>query len=174
MPVLTNEQVSDVINDILMQEGGFVDDPNDPGGATNFGITQATADEYGLGPVQNLMTNQAIKFYSIWFANLKIDQIPDFHTFALVADCCVNHGPGNGVFWLQHAIATPADGVIGPNTIAAMGKVPSWQAVYAAILAYRIQFYGHDITRNPSQAKFADGWMIRAASFLSPWPQWGA
>ncbi len=168
----TGEQIAGVIADILIEEGGYVDDPNDPGGATNFGITQATADEFNLGPVKELTAQRATQFYAGYFTSLCIDQIPDPHVFALVADAVVNHGPGLGIGWLQTAVHAVSDGVLGPKSLAALNAVTEWQAIYADVLSQRINFYGHIISVRPGNAEFAKGWLRRATTFLNPWPQW--
>ncbi len=174
--MLTQDQIDSVIAEVLAQEGGYVDNPQDPGGRTNFGVTQTTADEYDLGDVANLTTATAIKFYREWFAEHKIDQIPDLPTFGLVADAMTNHGPGVAIKWLQEALNVTADGDIGPKTLTAIGHVASahkgWQDIYADILVLRIRFYGELASKHPYNCQWINGWLRRACSFLSPWPEW--
>ena len=170
--MLTEANINTVIADIIKTEGGFVDDPADPGGATNFGITQDTANQYGLGDVRGLTAAQASAAYRNMFTDWKIDQIPDIYTFWLVADSCVNHGPGNGIRFLQTALHLPADGVIGPKTLTALVSNRDWQQVYASVLALRLRFYGYLVESHPTDSKFDSGWMNRVAAFVSPWPVW--
>lgn len=176
--MILETQIDRTIAAILAREGGYVNDPTDHGGATNFGITQAAADEYSLGPVQNMSETTAKAWYRARFAEWKIDQIPDYATFDLVADCCVNHGEGMGVKWLQQAIGVTADGAIGPATLNAMARFPlplsshmgivnmEWPAIFNKILAARIQFYGRIVAANHDQAKFISGWLNRATAYL--------
>ena len=172
--VIPETQIQQVVANILAREGGYVDDPVDRGGATNFGITQQTADDMGLGDVANLTTLTATAAYRRMFADWKIDQMNEYYTFALVADSCVNHGSGRAIKWLQQALAITDDGVIGPQTLqalnAATGVRNGAAKLYASILYFRIAFYGAIIANDFSQAKFAHGWLNRAASFLRPWP----
>ena len=172
--VITETQIAQVITAILGREGGFVDDPQDSGGRTNFGITQTTADDLGLGDVADLTYNQAFAAYRRMFADWRIDQMVEFHTFALIADACVNHGSGRAVKWLQEALGIVDDGVIGPQTLQALEASAKLQrgseALYASILSLRIAFYGAIIGAHPYNAKWAHGWLTRAASFLRPWP----
>jgi lysozyme family protein len=156
-----------------------VNDPDDAGGETNWGITQATADDYAAGPVADLSLLQAQNLYRRMFRDWKIDQIADARTFDLVADCCVNHGDHMGIKWLQSAIngvrgtSLATDGVIGPATLAQIMPgagsqgVNAWGPIRASILGQRIRFYGRIVTATPSQLKFLTGWLSRATSFLS-------
>lgn len=143
---------------LLGNEGGFVDHPEDPGGATNFGITQRTARLNGyLGDMRNFTVSQAIEIYhkSYW-APIKADQLPDtlrFHVF----DAAVNSGPTQAIKWLQRAAGVAEDGVIGPRTIAAAAAVSP--AKYNGI---RLRF----MTDLSTWATFGKGWARRIADNL--------
>ena len=172
--MITEPQIAQVINDILDREGGFSDDPQDSGGRTNFGITQSTADDMGLGDVADLTKPQAFAAYRRMFADWRIDQMPEYYTFALVADSCVNHGSGRAIKWLQQSIAATPDGILGPQTQAALKSAMTGphaaQLLYTSILYFRIAFYGEIIGAHPYNARWAHGWLNRVASFLRPWP----
>jgi lysozyme family protein len=170
--VLTESAIQAVIADILDREDGYTDNPADRGGATNFGITQDTANDYGLGDVRNLTRDQAAAAYVRMFHDWGIDAIPDVHVFGLTADSCVQHGPGNGIKWLQMALGTSADGVCGPRTKLLAQADQTTSRTYYSILATRMRFYGHIIAKNHSQAEFAEGWMNRLSEFVYPVPQW--
>lgn len=164
--MLSEVDIDNTITLILAREGGYVNDPVDHGGSTNFGITQEAADEYRLGPVGNLNEGQARAWYRARFHEWKLDQILDLNTFSLVADSCVNHGEGMGIKWLQQAIGVTADGEIGPQTLGRLAVYTSWQGVRNRILGERIRFYGRIVANDHSQARFINGWLVRATSFL--------
>ena len=170
--MLNESQVQSVIADVLDREGGYSNNAADRGGATNFGITQETANALGLGDVRSLSRTAASDAYAKLFAQWGITAIPDYPTFHLVADSCVQHGPGNAIKWLQSAIRADSDGNLGPVTIAAIHMVLRWDTVYYAILSARLRFYGQIIARNASQAMFAAGWLNRLSSFIYPAPKW--
>jgi lysozyme family protein len=165
------DAIASAISAILAREGGYVDNPADPGGRTNFGITQDTADMLGLGDVSRLDMTTARFAYSGLFGAWHITQIPDDPTFELVADCCVNHGPTLAIRWLQNALGCIADGTIGPQTVGAMGTA-SWPHVYSYILSARIRLYGRIVTDNPAELQFLNGWLARALGFINPIPTW--
>jgi lysozyme family protein len=169
--MLNETDIANIIELILAQEGGYVDDPSDHGGETNFGITAPFLREYGDGTattVRDLTNAAAAQTYRRAFKDWHIDQIPDLNTFSLVADCCVNHGEGVGIKWLQAAVGAglAQDGVLGPQTVAALAIVPDWRAVRLRICSARIKFYGRIVANDHSQAKFISGWLNRAVGFL--------
>jgi lysozyme family protein len=109
---------------LLEHEGGFVDHPDDPGGATNRGITQATLGRARGAPateedVRLLQADEAAAIYRrhYWDA-VRADDLPPGIDLA-VFDCAVNAGPGRAVRLLQRVLGVPADGIVGPVTLAA-------------------------------------------------------
>lgn len=151
--------LEDSLKHLLGNEGGFVDNPKDPGGATNYGITQRVAKAHGYnGDMRNLPLNTAINIYkSDYWAPIKADQLPDalrFHVF----DAAVNSGPGQAIKWLQSAAGVTVDGAIGPKTLAASANVSP--AKYSAI---RLRF----MTDLPTWSTFGKGWARRIAANLS-------
>ena len=112
---------------VLGHEGGEVNDPNDPGGHTNLGVTQQTLDrarrETGLelpAGVGRLTTAQATAIYRhLYWDAVHADELPggvDIFAF----DMAVNQGVGDALRALQEAAGATIDGVWGPNTKAAI------------------------------------------------------
>lgn len=160
-----------IIDDIIRREGGFVDHPDDRGGPTKYGITQATLAEFrtfGATPedVRELTETEAREIYRFQYIhNPRFDQIQSPMLAGLVIDCGVNHGTKRAARWLQEAAGVTSDGVIGPVTLQAVNSGNA-SHLYRAVLARRFRFYGQIITKDHSQAVFAAGWMNRAAEFL--------
>jgi lysozyme family protein len=113
-----------VLDHVYKYEGGFVNHPKDPGGATNFGITKRTLEEHlgrtvSIEEVRNLGRGVADEIYkkSYW-AKVSGDHLPQ--GFDLVAmDGAVNSGPRRGAKWLQKGLGVTADGKIGGLTLEA-------------------------------------------------------
>jgi lysozyme family protein len=121
----------------FMFEGGFSDDPDDRGGATNMGITRGTlsrAKAAGWVPkdatIQTLTREQAAEIYRRgYWEPIHGDDLPS-PVAEMVFDCAANHGVGGAGRLLQralnamgHTIPLAVDGVIGPKTLAAVQKL---------------------------------------------------
>ena len=109
---------------LLKHEGGFVDHPKDPGGATNKGITKKTYEKF-LGrdatveELKNIPDEDVETIYkALYWDIVKCDELPAGLDFA-VFDWCVNGGPSRAAQTLQKALKVTADGAIGPNTLSA-------------------------------------------------------
>lgn len=163
---LQGEQQVDIIDRVIEREGGFVNDPVDRGGATNFGITKKTLKEFrgenvSVDDVKNLSKEEAREIYTEEFLRKPgIDKLPaDIQEF--VFDFAVNSGPSNAIKQLQRVAGVTADGIIGPQTIAAAENVSLGQLVQA-----RLGFIADLVKRKPEQSKFLRGWVNRITEFL--------
>ncbi|WP_198645504.1 glycoside hydrolase family 108 protein [Thalassobius sp. I31.1] len=109
---------------LAVHEGGYVNHPKDPGGATNKGVTQRTYNNYrarlGLSPrnVRQVTDNEVAAIYQVqyWDA-IHADKLPEGVAYC-VFDAAVNSGPARAVRWLQKEIGATIDGVIGNETLA--------------------------------------------------------
>lgn len=155
---------------VLGHEGGYVNDRNDRGGATNAGVTQKTYDDWrvskGLGrqQVSGIHGDEIRQIYlaRYWLLG-KCDHLPvplDYVHF----DSCVNHGVGQAAKFLQRALGVPADGAIGPQTIAAIKedeRAGTIDDVCRDILKQRDSFYARLAESDPKQNAFIVGWRNR-------------
>ncbi len=136
-----------IIDAIIEVEGGFVDDPNDSGGATNFGITEAVARANGYdGYMGHLPREVAFRIYAAkyWDAVRADDLLRISAPLAEeVVDTAVNMGPARAGKFLQRALNAlndrgrlysdlVVDGGIGPATIAAAQQY--WASRGATVL----------------------------------------
>ena len=150
------------IERVLAHEGGFVDHPSDPGGATNYGITERVARDYGYkGSMRTLPRATAIEIYrkQYWDA-VHGDHLP-FAVAFQVFDAAVNHGAGNAKRWLQQALGVTADGAIGPITLAAAKRADP-AALILKFNEIRLKFYASLTTFGT----FGRGWSRRLAENL--------
>lgn len=118
------------IQAILQHEGGYVNHPADPGGATNMGVTLDTFRRYvkpggTIDDLKALTVEQAAHvFRRHYWDKVSADELPAGVDYA-VADFAVNSGPTRAAKFLQRIVRVPADGIIGPQTIAATWGKPS-------------------------------------------------
>lgn len=165
----------DPIGDIIRREGSaYTNHPEDRGGPTRYGVTQATLSAWRKrqvtpDEVAALTEAEARAIYAdVFMVQPRFAEILDDRLRGLVVDCGVNHGPKTAAKFLQRAAGVKDDGVIGPATLAAVNGVDP-APLYWRVLAQRVKHYGRLITDDPSQAKFAAGWMNRAAEFMEVW-----
>jgi lysozyme family protein len=127
------------LHEVLKHEGGFVNHPKDPGGATNLGITKATLEAYRgrkvtVAEVRALTVAEAAKIYhqNYWLA-IKGDTLPAGLELCLF-DCAVNSGPSRALaFWRQvmsdRAVAPTSQSRIrayGQKRLAFLMRLPTW------------------------------------------------
>lgn len=104
---------------ILGVEGGYVNDPKDPGGETKWGITKRDHPDLDIANL-TLADAQAVYQKEYW-APARCDELP-WPLSALVFDCAVNQGVSTAVKLLQKSLGTVQDGVLGQNTLAAIRR----------------------------------------------------
>ena len=182
--------VRQIAEEIVGREGGFVNDPDDPGGATNHGVTIGTLRRLGIdvnrdtridvADVKALTRKQAVEIYlKHYFEGPGIAALPE-PLQASVFDMYVNAG-GNAVKILQRLLADMGfpcdpDGAIGPQTIRAaqmaFEAAPSHLADAYGIA--RRNYYYALADKRPASRKFArrkdggkGGWIVRAEEFMS-------
>lgn len=150
---------------VLGVEGGFVDNPNDRGGATNFGVTEAVYHDWlrsqglPIRPVREITLEEAEQLYHLNYWLLAMCDALPWPVSLSVFDAAVNHGVGRAKRLLQEALCVKVDGIIGPVTLAAAeGADPRWLA--NDILWLRVALY-RDISADPTQLGFLRGWLGR-------------
>lgn len=183
--------VRQIADEIVAREGGFVDDPDDPGGATKFGVTIHAMQRLGLDldrdgavthrDVKALTRAQAVDiFVDHYFERPRLELLP-LAVQASVFDMYVNAG-SQAVRILQNLLCqmgfeVAVDGVIGPQTARATDAAakPKPQALTDAYGVARRNYYFRLADRRVSLRKYArtraggkGGWIKRAEEFLSP------
>ena len=147
---------------LLGHEGGFVDHPADPGGATNWGVTERVARANGYtGGMRELPVETAKAIYrKDYWTPIRADELPESVRYA-VFDAAVNSGNAQAVRWLQRAVGATADGIIGPRTLQAVREA-SAETVLRKMLAQRLRF----MTGLKNWPSFSRGWARRIADLM--------
>jgi lysozyme family protein len=148
----------DAFTRLLGHEGGFVDHPRDPGGATNWGISQRS---YPGEDIRNLTQARAKEIYrrDFW-GPAGCDAAPEALRFALF-DFAVNSGVSRAVRTLQEVVGETPDGKLGPRTLQAMQSMPAHRLA-ARFYGARLEF----MAGLPTWASFGKGWARRVAAEL--------
>jgi lysozyme family protein len=113
---------------VIVNEGGFVNNPNDPGGATNLGCTQTVWEQWVGHPVSiedmKALTKDDVKpLYKrkFWDA-IHGDALPAGLDYCIF-DCAINSGVGRAAKFIQEIVGVSPDGAIGNNTISAISQI---------------------------------------------------
>jgi len=142
---------------ILKHEGGYVFDPLDSGGETNFGISKR---QYPNEDIKNLTKERAIFLYKRDYWRKYMDAMP-YPIGAKLFDCSVNMGHKQANLLLQRAVGIIDDGVIGHHTLVAINEDNPKLLLNRYIRRIK-DFYDKIIERKPSQIKFKKSWYHRA------------
>jgi len=147
---------------VLVHEGGYVNDPQDPGGATNRGVTQAVYDDWrsskGL-PHQTvrLLSEAEVNaiYRRLYWDPLRADDLPSGIDYC-VFDFAVNSGVNRAARYLQKAAGVADDGQIGPATLAAV-QTKNADALIETVCAARLNF----LKQLKIFDRFGRGWTTR-------------
>lgn len=154
---------------LLRWEGGFVNDPDDAGGATNKGVTLATFRKfYGesatVAQLKRISDEQWLHIFKVGYWNkFKADDINDQSLANLCVDWLYNSGIV-AIKRVQKIVGVVDDGIVGPKTIAAINAREP-EPLFYQIRAARIAFVETIVRNKSSQRKFLQGWMNRILSF---------
>jgi lysozyme family protein len=177
---------------IVAREGGYVNDPDDPGGATNHGVTIGTMQRLGIdltgdgrvttADLRKLTREQAVRIYlDHYYTAPRLAELPE-GLRAPVFDMYVNAG-SNAVKLLQRLLNqmgqdVQVDGAVGPQTIRAAFAAEAMAAPDLLVDAYgvaRRNYYYALADARPASRKYArrrdggkGGWIVRAEEFISP------
>ena len=115
------ENFEDALKAVLVHEGGFVTHPDDPGGATNRGVTLTVFQRHFPGAdvdaLRGITDGQVANIYHVdYWSACRCDELAAGIDYAFF-DQAMNSGPSRSIRWLQQAVDAGVDGVIGPETI---------------------------------------------------------
>jgi lysozyme family protein len=157
------------ISKTLVHEGGYVDNPNDPGGATKYGVTQRDIDGVRSAfpdfpaDVKDLTMDQATRYYLHTYVKPHVSEIQDQALTDKLFDMGVLFGIGTAVNILERVLNLPVDGIFGTNDLVATNEAePS-----SLLSAFKTGLVSHAIgvaNARPSERIFLHGWIVRVNS----------
>ena len=168
------------IETVLRREGGFVDNPNDPGGATKYGISLRWLSQRGMigdfdgdgdvdvDDIRVMDRDQAMLIYrNNWWDRYGYGGIHDEWTATKIFDMSVNMGASQAHKLVQRALTVSGqpvvdDGIFGPATLKAVNLAETC-LFEGAVKATQAAFYRQLVEKNPKLAEFKDGWLFRAS-----------
>jgi len=174
MPLNNDESLEQSLEWLLEEEGGFSNHPADTGGATMYGVTQATYNAWRKSikktqqPVGKITQEEAKSLYrAMYWDEAGCDKLP-FPVNYMVFDGAVNSGPSRSDKWLQEALSVKQDGILGPKTLGALEEAlaASDGVIYYRLIDARLKFLVALVKSKPSQLVFLLGWMRRLIRVL--------
>jgi lysozyme family protein len=152
-----------IIDRILLTEGGYVNDPNDAGGETKFGISKRAHPDINI---KALTKDQArdilVQDYII---DPGFDALPPGSLREQLIDFGFHSGPKAAIRALQQVLGTTVDGTLGPGTLAALAKRDALR-VNNELVKRRVMLLCDITVKRPANLRFLSGWLKRALSFL--------
>lgn len=148
--------------DLIGSEGGYSNNPKDPGGETMWGITARVARANGYdGPMRQLPLDLAKSIArKLYWDPLRLDEF-DPVVAGQILDA--NYNGGHPIIWMQGASGAKVDGILGPKTVAAVKAIPRWQFLLRWN-SLRLRYYTS--LRRQLWQEFGRGWANRIADKL--------
>lgn len=155
-------EFSEAIQHILKSEGGYVNDPDDMGGETNYGITKLVAVANGYNEPMKDIPMSVVEdiYYNDYWLKAHCDKLPS-KVRLMHFDTAVNMGVSRANKFLQESIGAYIDGIVGKNTLAKAGKCDLKK--YSRV---RLIYYVKIIINKPVQIKYINGWFNRVLDTL--------
>jgi lysozyme family protein len=168
----------DAIPTILRHEGGFENDVNDPGGATNYGVSlrwlksknlleeleieEGDKDQTDVQAIKSMTRAQASGFFkAYWWDFYKYQNLLAQPLATKVFDMAINLGAPRAHRMLQTVIHVPLDGILGPKSFNEANALPT-AATIVNLQTLQANFYRSLVATNPARAEFLQGWLSRA------------
>lgn len=147
---------------------GYVNDPNDNGGETKFGIAESSNPDLNI---KTLTLEQAMqRYYDHYWMTTNCNSVPNILN-CLYFDAVVHSGSNRATKWLQEAMGmakVDIDGSFGPKTRATVKMIGNVKDISKNFLQARKNFLLLIVKKNPSQEKFLKGWLSRISA-LENW-----
>lgn len=152
-------------------EGGFSNNPNDSGGATNKGVTLATFRQF-YGQNKTVNDLKAITdaqwlniFLSGYWNKVRATEIKNQSIANIIVDWAWASGPDTAARKVQKIVGVDVDGIVGPKTLSAINAYNP-QQLFDKIKAARIAFVENLVKQRPKDLTFLQGWKNRINSFF--------
>lgn len=151
-------QFEDAFQRVLGSEGGYVNDPRDPGGETKFGISRLA---YPGEDIKGMTVERAREIYRRdYWGPAGCDAVPEAAKLPLF-DAAVNSGVKQAIKLLQRAVGESPDGILGPRTLLAVQSMPAPRLV-ARFAGQRLAL----LASLPTWPTYSRGWTLRVVDQL--------
>lgn len=156
---------------VLPNEGGFVNNPADAGGPTNWGITMREYQAWkgravSVADIANMPQADAVSIYLVRYIKAPgFDGVQSLQLRTVLVDSAVLFGPRRPIQWLQTMLGVGVDGVMGSATLGAANASDA-RKLANGLACNRISFHVQRCVEDQSQLQFLKGWTDRAMEFI--------
>lgn len=161
-----NPNITSIINAVLQAEGGSTstNDPTDKGGRTQFGIAESSNPEAWA---DNKVTEDEARaiYLRKYVTGPGFDRVVDPRLQHLLVDFGVTSGPTLAIQYIQRLVHVKDDGVLGPSSLKAINETNPMKLINQLVIE-RVKMLGRIVQKNPSQAKWLNGWLNRSLEFF--------
>lgn len=158
--MISDNRFIDFFHRLIKYEGGYVNDPDDPGGETKWGISKRA---YPKLDIKNLTEEDAKGiYYRDYYQKLNIPAIVDGRIAWQIFDFGVNAGVSRSAKIIQRLVGAKTDGVIGPNTVGKINTYIGRYPLYIEFLSERLKYYMMLTEVRIKNLKYLKGWVLRA------------
>lgn len=168
-------QVEKLVPFILKWEGGYVNDPDDLGGATNKGVTFKTYKFYRMrrglpaptiADLKNLSDEEFTDILkTLFWGQCKADYIESQSVANALVDWAWNSGTITAIKEVQKVLGVKADGIVGNITLSAINS-ESPLPLFGKIQSARKAYIERICKARPANLKFRRGWLLRVSSMI--------
>ena len=151
-------KIEEALKVVFGHEGGYVNDPNDPGGETKYGICKKS---YPSVDIANLTFESAGQIYRRDFWRPLYDNINSQKVATKLFSCGVNCGDVTAIKMMQRTLGVSPDGLFGYGTLAAVNAAEP-DVLLAKFADTMKSHYDDLIAKNPHLAVYKNGWYKRA------------
>ena len=157
--VSDTDRFQSIISNTLRNEGGYVSDPNDPGGETNFGISKRSHSNLDI---KNLDIDEVKEIYrKEYYEDTNINQLDNYELTRKVFDVGVNIGPRRTIKFLQSTMndlgyGLEVDGILGPKTLDAVNSHDDQVEIIESFKDGVKEYY-----KSLKSKRFEKGWLRR-------------
>jgi len=144
----------------MKYEGGYVNDPDDPGGETKFGISKRSHPEEDITNLTEARAREI--YYHDYYMKLRIPEMKDARVAWQIFDFGVNAGVSRSAKMIQGIVGAKTDGVIGPNTVGKINTYTGRYPLYIEFLSERLKYYMMLTEVRIKNLKYLKGWVLRA------------
>lgn len=167
--------ISVIVPLILKWEGGYVNDKDDKGGATNRGVTLATYKTYkkkkgepepGVKELKKMSADEWLEILRLFYWDkCKGDELYSQSVANMLVDFAWHSGVKKAVTTIQEIVGEKADGIFGIRTLAAVNGMEA-RALFEKLKKERIAYIRYICKMRPANAKFKKGWLNRVNSIV--------